>query len=170
MEVELLTEARERAGLTRAELARRSATSRPTLSAYEHGRVSPTIDTLARILAATGHRLEVVRSPEWHEVQVGRGRVAHVADELPRLDTTDAVATVELPLHLDWSSRNRTVDLADRRRRLRAYEAILREGRPADIERYVDGALLVDAWDELLLPRLIRAAWQPVIDQARGHG
>ena len=170
MEVELLTEARERAGLTRAELARRSATSRPTLSAYEHGRVSPTIDTLARILAATGHRLGVVRSPEWHEVHVGRGRVAHVADELPRLDTTDAVATVELPLHLDWSSRNRTVDLADRRRRLRAYEAILREGRPADIERYVDGALLVDAWDELVLPRPIRAAWQPVIDQARGHG
>jgi transcriptional regulator with XRE-family HTH domain len=170
MTVGLLTEARERAGLSRAELARRSATSRPTLSAYEHGRVSPTIDTFERVLAATGHHLEIIRSPEWREVPVGRGRGAHVPDDLPRLATNDAVATVELPLHLDWSSRDRTVDLADRRQRLRAYEAILREGRPADIERYIDGALLVDAWEDLVLPRFIRTAWQSVIDQARGHG
>jgi transcriptional regulator with XRE-family HTH domain len=166
----LLTEARERAGLTRAELARRSATSRPTLSAYEHGRVSPTVDTLERVLAATGHRLQAVRSPKWSEVQAGRGRVAHVPDELTRLTADRAVATVELPLHLHWSSRVRTVDLADRRQRLRAYEAILREGRAADIEGYIDGALLVDAWDDLVLPRSIRAAWQPLIEHARGDG
>jgi len=166
----LLTEARERAGLTRAELARRSATSRPTLSAYEHGRVSPTLDTLERVVAATGHRLEIVRVPQWAEVSIGRGRVAHVVDALARLATHDAVATIELPLHLDWSSRDRTADLSHRQQRLRAYEAILREGRPVDIERFVDGALLVDAWDELVLPRPIRAAWQPVIDEARGHG
>lgn len=170
MEGTLLGQARVRAGLTRAELARRSATSRPTLSAYEHGRVSPTLDTLQRVLAATGHRLEVVRSPEWHTVEVGRGRVAHVPDGLHRLATTDAVSIVELPLHLDWSTRDRTVDLSDRRQRLRAYEAILREGRPTDIEQYVDGALLVDSWEDLVLARSLRAAWQPVIDQARGHG
>jgi len=29
-----------------------------------------------------------------------------------------------------------------------------------------DGALLVDLWDELVLPREVRAAWQPVIDGA----
>ncbi len=28
----------------------------------------------------------------------------------------------------------------------------------------VDGALLVDLWPELVLPRDLRAAWQPVID------
>jgi hypothetical protein len=49
--------------------------------------------------------------------------------------------------------------------RQRAYEIVLREGGPEDIERYVDGALLVDAWDDLLLPKWIRAGWQPLIDQ-----
>lgn len=155
--------------MTGAELARRSATSRPTLSAYEHGRVSPTLDTLQRVLDATGHRLETARAPVWHTAEVGRGRVAHVPDGLTRLAIADAVSIVKLPLHLEWSARDRTIDLSDRRQRLRAYEAILREGRPADIERYVDGALLVDAWEDLVLPRSLRSAWQPVIDQARGH-
>lgn len=155
--------------MTGAELARRSATSRPTLSAYEHGRVSPTLDTLKRVLDATGHRLEMVRALVWHTAEVGRGRVAHVPDGLARLAIADALSIVKLPLHLEWSVRDRTTDLSDRRQRLRAYEAILREGRPADIERFVDGALLVDAWDDLVLPRSLRAAWQPVIDQARGH-
>jgi hypothetical protein len=77
----------------------------------------------------------------------------------------EALGLVELPIHLDWSRRDRTVDLADRRQRQRAYEAILREGRPDDIEAYVDGALLVDSWNELVLPRAIRSAWQPLIDE-----
>lgn len=51
--------ARTAAGLTQAELARRSATSQATLSAYEHGRKIPSAATLARILAAAGHGLEV---------------------------------------------------------------------------------------------------------------
>jgi hypothetical protein len=55
-------------------------------------------------------------------------------------------------------------DLADRRRRARCYEVVLREGSPADLLRFVDGALLVDAWADLVLPRELRAAWQPVID------
>jgi hypothetical protein len=31
---------------------------------------------------------------------------------------------------------------------------------------YVDGALLVDLWPELVLPRDLRAAWSPLINQA----
>jgi hypothetical protein len=41
---------------------------------------------------------------------------------------------------------------------------VLREGAPADLLRFVDGALLVDAWPDLVLPRELRTAWQPVID------
>jgi hypothetical protein len=36
-----------------------------------------------------------------------------------------------------------------------------------DLLRYVDGALLVDLWDDLVLPRDLREAWQPLIDKAR---
>jgi len=30
---------------------------------------------------------------------------------------------------------------------------------PRDIVRYVDGALLVDLWSDLVLPRQIRSEW-----------
>lgn len=44
---------------------------------------------------------------------------------------------------------------------------MLREGLAEDIERVVDGDLLLASWDELFLPRELRAALQPVIDTAR---
>ena len=43
---------------------------------------------------------------------------------------------------------------------------VLREGQPDDIRAYVDGALLGDLWDELVLPGTVRVAWQPAIDAA----
>jgi transcriptional regulator with XRE-family HTH domain len=52
-----LRDARRRAGLTQAELARRAGTSQATISAYEHGRKEPSLDTLSRLLAASGVRL-----------------------------------------------------------------------------------------------------------------
>jgi transcriptional regulator with XRE-family HTH domain len=52
-----LRDARRRAGVTQAELARRAGTSQATISAYEHGRKEPSVETLSRLLAATGTRL-----------------------------------------------------------------------------------------------------------------
>lgn len=164
----VVTEAREAAGLSKAALAARAHTSRSTLSAYEHGRVSPTLDTVERILAATGHRLTPSPILSWREAAVGRGRTAWVPDRLPDLPTREAVRTLVLPLHLDWSRPGRTVRLGDRRERARAYEIVLREGLPADIESTVDGALLIDVWDEIVVPRAIRSEWQPLIDQVLG--
>lgn len=100
---------------------------------------------------------------EFREVRTSRGRTLAIPNALPRLPVRQALATVVLPLHLNWSAPGRAVDLADRRRRARAYEVVLREGRASDIERYVDGALLVDLWDELVLPRDVRGAWAPLI-------
>lgn len=54
-----LKAARERVGMTQVELARRAATSQATISAYESGYKRPSVDTLARLLAATGSRLVV---------------------------------------------------------------------------------------------------------------
>jgi hypothetical protein len=43
------------------------------------------------------------------------------------------------------------------------YEIVLQEGTPADITAYVDGALLVDLWEDLVLPRAVRSAWEPMV-------
>ena len=58
----VLTRARKRAGLTQAELARRAGTSQPVISAYEHGRRDPSIETLRRLVRAAGCRARARRS------------------------------------------------------------------------------------------------------------
>jgi hypothetical protein len=50
------------------------------------------------------------------------------------------------------------------------YEIVLQEGTPADILDYVDGALLVDLWEDLVLPRSVRSAWAPLISLATETG
>jgi hypothetical protein len=73
---------------------------------------------------------------------------------------------VELPLHLNWSAPGRVFDLGSRADRARVYEIVLQEGRPADILAYVDGVLLADLWSDLVLPRRVRTAWDPVVRAA----
>jgi transcriptional regulator with XRE-family HTH domain len=76
-----LRAARERIGMTQVELARRAGTSQATISAYEGGHKLPTVDTLARLLAATGSRL-VVESGRQPVVLPSRAQLARSAREL----------------------------------------------------------------------------------------
>jgi transcriptional regulator with XRE-family HTH domain len=160
----LLERARQQAGLSQEQLAARAGTSRTTISAYEHGRKSPTLATASRLLATAGFELTAEPRVTFTEVPVGHGRPAFVADRLWRIPLEDAFADVTLPLGLNWSTPGAVFDLADRRRRARWYEVVLREGTQADLLRFIDGALLVDAWPGLVLPRELRTAWKPVIE------
>ena len=166
MRSELLERVRREAGLSQETLAARAGTSRPTLSAYEHGRKSPTLSTVERLLDSAGFELAALPRVTFTERPVRRGRPIVVADRLWRLPIRDALATVSLPLGVDWSRPGNAYKLSDRRQRARCYEIVLREGRADDLRSYVDGALFVDLWGELVLPRDVRAAWQPVIDAA----
>lgn len=56
----LLERVRRAAGLTQDELARRAGTSGTAVSAYEHGRKSPTLATATRLLAESGVQFDVV--------------------------------------------------------------------------------------------------------------
>jgi transcriptional regulator with XRE-family HTH domain len=159
----VIEEARLAAGLSQAALALRAGTSRPTLSAYEHDRKSPTLQTADRIVTAAGFELTIRPRIEFHQAALDRGRPIQVPGALPRLPLDRALATVELPLHLNWSDRGRRYDLRVRRQRARVYEIVLREGGPDDVLAYVDGALLVDLWDEVVLPRTVRTAWDAVV-------
>lgn len=165
----LVAEARRSAGLSQQELACRAHTSRPTLSAYEHGRKSPTLATAARLLAEAGFELTMQSRVRFAEHTTARGRAILLPSVLPRLPLGQALATVVLPVELNWSDPGRRFDLADRRQRARVYEIVLREGMPEHVLEYLDGALLVDLWDDLVVPRDLRAAWQPLITAARGE-
>ena len=163
---DLLVWARRRSGLSQETLAKKSHTSRPTLSAYEHGRKTPSLATAERIVEAAGFAFDLVPRVNFVERVTSRGRVLFVPDVLWRLPVEQALGQVVLPLHLNWSVPGRVFDLRDRGDRARVYEAVLREGSAEDLLAFIDGVLLVDAWPELVLPREVRRAWQSLIDTA----
>lgn len=59
-----LRTARLDAGLTQVELAARLGVTQPTVAALERPGANPTVRTLERALAATGHRLQLI-APTW---------------------------------------------------------------------------------------------------------
>ena len=86
-----LVRARRRAGLSQTVLAARAGTSQATVSAYESGRKVPSVETLTRLLAATGCRLAVeagaAREPSRQEHERTARALADVlalAEALPR--------------------------------------------------------------------------------------
>ena len=159
----IIKRARRGSGLSQRELARRSGTSQPTLSTYEHGTKSPTLAVAERIINTSGYDLDLTPRVTFTTHIGARGEPFVVPDQLWRLHPTAALATVRLPQHLHWSGPSRAYKLRDRRDRARVYEIVLREGEPADLLAVVDGALLVDVWDELVLPAVIRTGWEPII-------
>lgn len=59
----LIKLARHDANLSQRELATRARTSQATLSAYEAGKKSPSLETLARIIRAAGRDLRIQVAP-----------------------------------------------------------------------------------------------------------
>jgi hypothetical protein len=51
-------------------------------------------------------------------------------------------------------------DMHDREERKGIYEQLIRRGLPQQMIRWMDGALLVDVWDELDLPDPVRSEWK----------
>ena len=82
----LLEQVRHEAGFSQDELAARAGTSRPTLSAYERGRKSPTLTTFERLLDSAGFRLTAEPKIRFRGCDAPR-RPIFVADRLWRLAT-----------------------------------------------------------------------------------
>lgn len=73
---ELLRDARRTGGLTQAELAEKAGTSQPTLAAYETGRLEPRLETLTRLIEASGSELVLTVKPRTRR---GAAQLADVA-------------------------------------------------------------------------------------------
>jgi hypothetical protein len=82
-----------------------------------------------------------------------RGAPSRYRHRSPRCQSGQALDTLTLPP----PCADRQFCMPDRSQRARVYEIVLGEG-DARTCSYIDGVLLIDLWDELLLPRDIRAA------------
>ena len=166
MAAQLIEQARLASGLTQQAMAEQAGTSRTTLSAYEHGRKSPNLDTVERLMEVAGYELTLQHRIKFSKIKTPRGRSIFVPDRLWRLEVNKVFEPVTLPLSLNWSQPGREYEVRDRRQRARLYETVIREGMPQDMLTYIDGALLVDSWNELVLPRNVRAHWHSIIEAA----
>ncbi len=80
---ELLRDARRRHGLTQKQLAIRARTSQAAISRIERGLVSPTVETLQKLLAMVNEELVLdARAIDWgHDVTLIRGNLALTVDQ-----------------------------------------------------------------------------------------
>lgn len=74
----LIRSTRQRAGLSQHALAARAGTSQPAVSRYESGAASPSVETLDRLLAAIGARLELSVSEAPRQLDVRTPRMANL--------------------------------------------------------------------------------------------
>lgn len=155
------------AGLTQAELGARARVARPNVAAYEAGRREPLFHSAVTLLEAAGAEVHVDPPVTWSWTDGLRPYA--VPSRLWRLDPVDALGTYEPESNVWWSGPSRRFELADRRARCNAYEIVLREGGPVDIEGVVDGVLLCEAWPDLVLPRALRTAWSPLVTSNANH-
>jgi len=157
--------ARRAAGLTQAELARRATTTQSAVSMYERRRKVPLLDVAERLMQAAGADLGMVTTVVW-EVDFLPGLKAFwYPDRLWRVEVPGCFDRVRMPDLVGHTEQDEW-DLRDRTDRRRLYENLLAEGDQHMIMRWVDGALLVDVWIELVLPAKIRAAWEPAVEAA----
>jgi transcriptional regulator with XRE-family HTH domain len=133
--VELLQNARTRAGLSQRELARRAGTSQAMVARIERGQQSPSLATLERLVTACGLELRVrlaggddTPAAPRRERRRGRLLVWHVGDEpyaFP-LEAVDGIVAYTPPRRLPGQgpeagvvvSRDRVIATVDAGRRL----------------------------------------------------
>jgi transcriptional regulator with XRE-family HTH domain len=92
----LITQCRHRAGLTQRELARRADTSAAAVCLYERGDRVPRIDTLTRLVAATGSTLDLAAAPPPALDHEANARTLEdlldLADHLPQRSSAELAA------------------------------------------------------------------------------
>ncbi len=162
----LIERARRARGLTQAQLAALAGTSQATLSAYERGLKSPSLQVVSRILDAMDQELTLRTRVDWVE-QHPKGIVRFWAPSmLWAVGPPTCFATIQMP-DLIRNTEKAEWNMRDRDDRRGAYEQLIRRGMPQQMIRWIDGGLLVDLWDELDLPAPVREAWEPAMRLAR---
>ncbi len=97
---ELVADLRNRHGLSQRELAIRARTSQAWMSRVERGAVSPSVESLERLLAVMGERLDLRATRMTHDDDDAAHRAATGAMEMSeRLERGLAAASFAAELH-----------------------------------------------------------------------
>ena len=81
----LIRATRESAGLSQGALAARAGTSQPAVSRYESGASSPSVETLDRLLAVMGARLDLVAEASPRRLDVRTPRMVKLRENRERI-------------------------------------------------------------------------------------
>lgn len=81
----LIRATRESAGLSQGALAARAGTSQPAVSRYESGASSPSVETLDRLLAVMGVRLDLVAEASTRRLDVRTPRMVKLRENRERI-------------------------------------------------------------------------------------
>jgi transcriptional regulator with XRE-family HTH domain len=158
--------ARTRFGVSQAQLAVWARTQQSSISEYESRRKSPTLEVTQRILAVLDFELAikpVVGFETREDAEIGE---YVVPERLWSVPMPECFAKIQVLGALLKQDRPRVWDLSVESERIDFYGWVIGRGVPQLMLESVDGVLLMQVWDRLDLPTLIREAWQPVLDAA----
>jgi hypothetical protein len=95
-------------------------------------------------------------------------RPVAIPDDVDAPGTEKATGVVLVPRHVRWSEPDRPYNLDDPKDRASVYEQVLSEGADEDVRLLIDVDLLVELWDDLVLPDRVRRAWAEWFRARRG--
>jgi transcriptional regulator with XRE-family HTH domain len=164
--VTVIEVARKAAGLSQRRLAELSRTQQSSVSEYESRRKSPTLEVVERLLDAAAAELAVRPLVFFDYLEDAEGGWFAVPDRLWSVPLPQCFARVQVLKQIFHIEDHRVWDLSDPTERIEYYELVLTHGLDPMILDSVDGVLLIQAWPQMSLPEVVRAAWQPLIDAA----
>lgn len=162
----VIEEARLASGLGQAQLAALAGTSQPTLSAYERGKKSPGLAVAERIVNAAGWNIALQPRVSFteHPAPPKFRFPFTVPDRLWRLEAPVCFRTIKFFDLIDDDNDKFWWDLSIRADRKLVYERLLTYGDEASLIDYLDGAMLIDLWNEMEVPEPMRTHWAGVIE------
>jgi transcriptional regulator with XRE-family HTH domain len=150
--------ARKAMGASQAQLALWGDTQQSSISEYESRRKSPTLEVVERLLAVLDFELAikpVVLFEAGEDAEIGEYVVPERLWSVPMPDCLGKIQVLGALLN---QRRPRVWDLSVEAERIDYYEWVIRRGIPQLMLESVDGVLLMQVWDRLDIPTVIREA------------
>ena len=154
----VIEKARKAAGLSQQQLADWARTQQSSISEYESRKKSPTLEVVERLLEAADAELTfrpIIDFEDREDPEIGKYLVP---EKLWSVPMPDCFSKIQVAGVLLKSKRTRVWDLSVEAERINYYEWVIVRGLEDLMLDSVDGVLLIQVWDRLNIPEVIRAA------------